>query len=91
MKLITKRGVSVKITFAEVPKIEEISIAAFILIVGQQLIINVVNRGNLNSSFHSYCRAATNNKCCTCFNLACSYLFLEMLFSRMFFEGDRTS
>ena len=34
---------SVKVTFAEVPKIAEISIAAaFILIVGQQLIINAV-------------------------------------------------
>jgi len=34
--------VSVKVTFAEVPKIDEISIAPFIFIVGQQLIINAV-------------------------------------------------
>ena len=37
-----EKGVSVKVTFAEVPKIEEISIAAFIFIVGKELIINSV-------------------------------------------------
>ena len=45
------RGVSVKITSAEVPKIDEILIAAaFILIVGQQLIINAVPVSNLLTS-----------------------------------------
>jgi hypothetical protein len=45
-----ERGLSVKVTFAEVPKIEEISIAAFILIVGQQLIINAVPVSTLLTS-----------------------------------------
>lgn len=46
-----ERGVSVKVTFAEVPKIDEISIAAaFIFSVGQQLIINAVPVSTLLTS-----------------------------------------
>ena len=46
-----ERGVSVKVTFAEGPKIDEISIAAaFIFSVGQQLIINAVPVSTLFTS-----------------------------------------